>query len=122
MQRNHCDICGVETLINPRIEMLWDETELKIMAEDGMGGEKEVVIPNKVPRMGVRKAQNPFTGEVEDKPIQMSRDLDPRAFFLQLTVGGETVARDCCRECLNREVLPLLKPLWDKLASMTSQE
>lgn len=122
MQRNHCDICGVETFINPRVEMQWEEVELEVDADDGKGGTTKVKMPHRVPKMGVRKAQNPFTGEVEDKPVQISKDMDERAYYLQLTCGGEVVSRDVCKACLDKEVLPLLKPLWDKLASMTAKD
>jgi hypothetical protein len=33
----------------------------------------------------------------------------------------ESLKRDFCEDCLKKEILPILKPIWDKLESIESK-
>jgi hypothetical protein len=94
-----CDICGKETSINPQV--------------------KPVMIDG-VQAKGKRKYQNPQTNEVETIEVPLYEDLEPRTYIIKVNVGQENVTRDVCKECLEKEMLPLIKPLWDKLENMES--
>lgn len=124
MQTNHCDICGVPTHFAPEQEAEFEmkEVPLEVPDEENPGQMKTVMVEQRFPVMTTRKQQNPFTGVIEDKPVQKTKDLQERAYYLQLTLGGEYCIRDVCRSCLEKEILPLARPLWDKLASLVAKD
>jgi len=120
VQKNHCDICGVETFINPRSEPQYEEKEVEVVVNEKTGEKMKVV--QKVPVMTTMMRQNHRTGEVQEISVQKVRDLDERAYLIQLTVGSEYVHRDFCKKCLDEEIRPLFAPLWDKLAAVTEKD
>ena len=118
-----CDICGKDTDINPVSKPVFVKRKMKITTDgykavkDGEKFDAEI----DVPKMSITKRQNIKTGVVEDVPIQETEDSTDRAFIVQLNVGQEMVSRDFCKGCLENSILPLLKPLWDKLAETRSK-
>lgn len=122
MQKQHCDICGVETFINPDKEYQYEMVKVKAYVPDDKGGVKEVELEEQRPVMSTVQKQNPFSGLVEEKQVHKFKDLQERSYYLQLTMGGEFVIRDVCRTCLDKEIMPLARPLWDKLASLTEKD
>jgi len=138
-----CDICGKSTHINPPVE--YQFTEEKVMVPTGKEVEKEFEVPDpkdprkkikqmmktievvnveqvvRKPKMAVMKRQNHQSGEIEDIPIQEIKDLEPRAFIVRLTLGQEQVQRDFCRDCLEKEIVPHVKHVWDMLAKIGSK-
>lgn len=120
MQKNHCDICGVETFINPRTEALYEEKEVEVVVNEKT--QEKMKVMQKVPVMTTMQRQNHRTGEMQSIQVQKIKDLDKRAYLIQLTVGSEYVHRDFCIDCLNKEIRPLFEPLWDKLANTKEQD
>lgn len=139
-----CDMCGKDTQVNPptkpvtekktvvvdipdpdHVKTLSQEDQTRLMAEyvakTYKGPTKELKHEQDVPVMKTMKRQNAQTGEIEDIPVQEIKDLSPRTYITQLTVGPEMIQKDFCKDCLTKEILPILQPLWDKLASVKSQ-
>ena len=102
-----CDLCGKETLINPPTELLFEMDE--------KGKSKLNMTGSQIPVMSKMKRQNPQTGLMMDIPIQAVKDLTPRAYITQIRIGNDKISKDFCKDCLDKEILPLLKPAWDKL-------
>jgi len=124
----HCDICGKPTYVNPEIKPLFDEIEEEIpVPKVNLENKTNPVVWEKkkvkkqIPVMHKVKTQNATTGKMEEKEVQKFEDLQPRAYIVQLRVGGETVQKDFCKECLDRVVRPLLKPVWDKFVEMSDK-
>lgn len=123
MMKNNCDICGVETFINPAREYEFKREKRVIkFTEEGSGEEKEMEVEHQEPVMSTVQRMNPFSGIIEEKPVHKSKDLQERSYYLQLTLGGEYVIRDVCRKCLDEHIMPLARPLWDKLASLIQKD
>lgn len=118
-----CDCCGKATKLNPPVEYVFKKGEKKIevpeVDKDGKQTGKMVEHVIEVPEyeQTIRRSQDPLSGKVVDQEVPTVKDLEERAFLVNLSVGGEYVHRDFCRECLDKEILPVLKPLFDKLAS-----
>ena len=102
-----CDVCGKDTWVNPPTETIFEEIEVD---------KKKVKVPKKI----TAKTQDPFTGEIKDIPIHAQRDLKPRAYMVKLSIGGESVQRDFCKECLEH-FKPELNGLFDRLAKVESK-
>lgn len=123
----HCDNCGEPTLVNPPTEPIFEEKEIveKVPTTVMKDGKKEVVweekkTVHKIPKVGKAKRQDPFTGEVEEIDVPEVRDLKPRAYLINLSVGQEIIQKDFCKKCLD-EVLPEIQALWNKLESYKSK-
>lgn len=124
MITNNCDICGKETFFAPKQEAVMETVQVPISVPDPdkPGQTKTVEIPQERPKMTTRKVQDNITGAIKEVPTAEMKDLQERAYYFQLTMGGEYCIRDFCRECLMNEIMPLARPLWDKLASISEKE
>ena len=120
MLRNHCDICGVETFINPRTEPVFEEREVEVVINEKTKETMKKV--QKFPVTTTMQRQDHRTGEIREVQVQKVRDLDERSYLIQLTVGSEYVHRDFCKKCLDQHVRPFFGPLWDVLAKTVSKE
>ena len=80
----NCDICGVETTLNP--EMVQD-TDL-----DGE------------PLFVEYEDLNPLTGKVEVKRVPAMVPLSPKTVIVNLSVEGVSLQRDFCSDCYNAKV------------------
>ena len=142
-----CDICAKDTHVHPPVEHVFEEkeveqpevytedTEVELPAADPHDATKTIKVKKvisvpktrmkkviqRTPKMGVMKRQNAQTGIVEDIAIQETKDLQPRAYIVRLHIGQEHVQRDFCLECLNSQILPKLKEVWDQLAAIKGQ-
>lgn len=117
----NCDICGKETFINPPTEQVFVEQEFEYDVPDQenpskLKKEKKLV---KVPEMTVMRMQHPNDpNQVLEQKIPKLKDLKPRMWRVQLRVGQESVDRDFCKECLDKEFKSDLACLRDKLESI----
>jgi hypothetical protein len=125
----HCDICGKETSVNPPTETVMEDREVEYEVPDidpndvegTRNRTKKMSITQKLPKIAKMKRQNPFTGTIENIDVPMMRDLKDRAYILQLSIGHEAVQRDFCHDCLKAEIMPIVQPLWDRLALIHPQ-
>lgn len=121
MIKFNCDICGKETFINPPTEQVFVEQEFEYDVPDPenpakLKKEKKLV---KVPEMTVMRVQHPNDpNQVLEQKIPKLKDLKPRMWRVQLRVGQESVDRDFCKECLDKELKSDLACLRDKLESI----
>ena len=117
MIKCHCDICGVETFINPPTKpitreetqeyFVFDETTKKRVAQ------KRTI---QVPEMTFMRMQDPTDcSKMIDQPIPKLEDLKPRMWRVQLRVGQECIDRDFCKECLDKHFRSELASLRGKL-------
>ena len=96
-----CDICKKETHINPPTKVVVDE--------------------NGVPETAFTRTQDPVTGDIKKVQVPKLEDLKPRTYIIRLGVGQENITKDVCKVCLDNKLLPLIQPLWDKLANIKSE-
>jgi hypothetical protein len=120
MQKQHCDICGKETFINPAVEKVF-ETKMMDIPYQEAGVDKTMQVEQKVPVLVDLMRMDHKTGEIRAIKVQKVNELEERAIFLRLDVGDEYVTRDLCRSCVET-VRPLFGPLWDKMASIIPKD
>lgn len=101
----NCDGCGKQTFLNPQVEMLFDEDKDK----------------KKVPRMTTIKSMDFSTGQMVERQVQETRDLQPRCYIVKLNAGPvQTIQRDFCEECY-KKILDPVNSLWKALESFGSK-
>ena len=121
MLRWHCDICGKVTTMLPQTEKVFEEVGIEVNIPDKDGKVVSKTVKRKVPKMTVQKQQDPYTGKIINKPVQMIKDLSPRTYIINFSVGQENITKDVCKECLDKHLIQVIQPLWDKLASLDSK-
>lgn len=126
----NCDICGKRTHVNPPTEQEFEDKEITTEVPesfiDPKTKKKKIVFKpitelKRVPKVGKAYRQDIFTGKVEEIDVPMQKDLFPRTVIVQLTVAGEMVQRDFCKDCFNKDVQPKVKKLWDELSKIESK-
>jgi protein-arginine kinase activator protein McsA len=96
MNKFVCDVCGKDTNLNPKVEIVPGETE-------------------------VIKTQDYRTGEVVEQKAQKLKDLELRCHIVRLSAGQfQAIQKDFCTECIE-QVMPEIKSLWNKLESIRSK-
>jgi hypothetical protein len=120
MQSNHCDSCGKETFINPKIEKLFEEREVEIpIMVDGVPSTMKDI--QRVPVLVPLLRQDHKTGVMQQVMVQKVKELEERCIFIRLDVGDESVFRDLCRDCVDK-LRPLFGPLWKELSDLIEKE
>lgn len=127
-----CDICDKETQVNPKMEPQFEEKEVSVdvpqyVDDPNKPGSLIMKMVKqtqkfKVPKMKKMTRKNPITGAQEEIDVQEIVDLEARAHIVTMQIGmTESLKRDFCEDCLKKEILPILKPIWDKLESIESK-
>lgn len=116
-----CDVCGIETRINPKTEPLFEEREVQIPVDQNKMGGPTKKVKQRVPKMTVMKKQDMSSGEVKEIQVQEHKDLEERAMIVKLRVGPESVQRDFCRKCLEDYAGEELRTLWKKLETVKAK-
>ena len=124
MNKWQCDGCGVETTLTPKVEQLFDEIEEETSLGTGkqVDGEEQILkTKKKVPRLVKVKSMDFSTGEMVERTMQATRDLQPRCYIVKLNAGPvQTIQRDFCESCYSK-LLPEINALWAKLESFGSK-
>lgn len=122
----NCDVCGKETNVNPQTKPVMEDKPIQVPEVDPTTGQpvqdddgkvKMKTVMQKVQKRTTVKVQDMITGKVTNQEIGLFEDVTPRAYIVRLGVGQEVVQRDVCKTCLDT-LMPLIRPMWDKLEKM----
>lgn len=117
----NCDICGIETFINPPVEQAYREMEQEYTVPDPenpgtLKTEKRTI---KIPEMTVMRTQDPHNpNRTIEQKIPKLLDLKPRMWRVQLRIGQECIDRDFCKDCLDKNLRGELAHLRDVLEAI----
>lgn len=122
----NCDECGKETNVNPQKQPAMEDKSIEVPELDPTTGQpirdkdgkiKLKTVVQQVQKKTTVKVQDMITGKVINQQIGMFEDLSPRAYIIRFGIGQEVVQRDVCKGCLDL-LMPLIKPMWDRLEKM----
>lgn len=126
----HCDCCGKITYLNPPTKQVMEDKEVTVQYQDvAMVDEKPIMVLKtktviqSVPATTIMRRQHHQSGDVEEVQIPLIEDLKPRTYIVRLSIGGELIQKDFCKECIEKpNIKSAIKMLWDSLAAIKSVE
>lgn len=95
-----CDVCGKEIKVNPKV--------VAVLKEDG------------TPEYTTVKSMNFATGEMVERTLPKTKDLEDRCYIVKLNAGPQTIQRDFCEEHY-KEILPKINELWKALEKVENR-
>lgn len=112
----HCDRCGKETFISPRMEPVMvpatDDKGQPLVDADNKPILKQATVKT--------SRQHPVTGEITQVQVPAFKDLQERVYIVRVVVNDESVQRDLCRTCLDK-LMPQLKAAREALVGLGSK-
>lgn len=128
----HCDICGIDTYVNPPSRQAFEEVEedvfLPVSVIEEINGEKIVkkstqkqTVKAKKPLTAKHRRQNISTGKVETLEIPKLEYEKRKTVIVQLKVGDETLQKDFCHDCYQKQIKFCAEKLFNVLAEVESK-